>query len=126
MVKINKKHIFIVVSTVIVFSLAYPQVIFENYLNDQKLKYGILEKRDRVSFIPIAIWYWFKNDKHIPYSIVPYLEMGVTSLGLIRIYDEYIFYCYYSSIEKKCIEKEFPDYKKCVKSPNPNSSSFER
>jgi hypothetical protein len=121
-VKINKKGIFIIVLVVIIFSLTYPQVIFENYLNDQRSKYGILEKRDRVYFIPIAIWYWFKNDEHIPYSIVPYIEKRIDSLSFIKIYDEYIFYCYYSRIEKKCIEKEFPNHEQCV-DKNPTAIS---
>jgi len=92
----------------------YFQIKFETYLKGQKNEYQILLNRNRKNFVPIAFWYFVKNDKYIKFCPIAYSEKGIKSYGAIRIYDEYLFFIYYSKSEKECIERTWPNCSDCL------------
>ncbi len=92
----------------------YIQFEAERYINRQIVTYNILEGRSRRIYRPFFIWLLVNRNENNQYSKIPYLERGIKIITANNIYDEYMYYCYYSREEKDCIRKEFPKHYNCL------------
>jgi hypothetical protein len=109
---ISKKFVKVILTVVISLLLIYSillQIESENYIAKQNQKYNLLKSRNRVSYLPIAIYHIGKlvfdtgaNDKKLTSTIYikfgENLNNGYSSTGF---FDEYMIHCFFSNSEKQ-------------------------
>jgi hypothetical protein len=93
------KIIIVVIMVFILIIIGWTQNEAENYIKNQKEKFGILENRKRISYLPFSIFILSENDFEKRAFNLPYAEKKLNEYASIGMYDYYIIHCFYSNDE---------------------------
>jgi hypothetical protein len=108
-----KKTLLITLILLLVYTI-YKQYQVENYISNQKQKYGILKNKKRINYIPFVIHFFSgainnSRNKRIESKafFTPYDIVNVSSATTDKDFDSYMVYCYFTKEE---IEKNYIKY----------------
>lgn len=93
------KTISLIFLTLCLIIIGLSQYEAEKYIFNQKSKYGILEQRNRISYLPFAFFILTNKNKEWKAFMLPYEEKGLNKFAAGQFYGSYIIHCYYSTEE---------------------------
>ena len=119
------KKVILFIGVAIFAYSGYKQYQVENYIFNQKEKYGILKEKERINYLPFVIHFYSGainnvRNKRIESNafFIPYDIANISTAKSDKDLDSYMVYCFFSKEEAEKYYKKYDLHHKicCAKS----------